>query len=130
MRTIKQVARWLPAFVLMSTIFAASSIPSTRMPAFGSWDGVVKKGGHFLGYGLLALAYWFGLGWKRKYAWLAFILSMLHAIADEFHQGFVPGRQPSLVDALIFDNGGAGLALLCGILGKKNIKGDSLLPVE
>ncbi len=40
-----------------------------------------------------------------------FILVLLYALADEFHQSFVPGRHPSLVDALVIDAAGAALAL-------------------
>ena len=90
--------RWWPAFVMMAAIFAFSSIPSADMPPLGSWDVIVKKGGHALGYGLLTVAFWRGLEWKRKLIWLPFLLAVLYAASDEFHQSFVPGRHPSPVD--------------------------------
>ncbi len=46
----------------MAIIFAFSSTPGKDLPNFGVLDFLVKKGGHMLGYGLLALAYWRGLG--------------------------------------------------------------------
>jgi VanZ family protein len=64
-----------------------------------------------LGYGLLALSYWHGFGWdgrKRPFAWL---LAVLYAATDEFHQSFVDGRNPSSWDVLVFDNLGALMAL-------------------
>jgi VanZ family protein len=64
-----------------------------------------------LGYGLLALAYWFGLGLNRHRWWLALLLAVLYAITDEFHQSFVAGRHSSWVDALVIDGGGAAIAL-------------------
>ncbi len=65
------------------------------------------------GYGLLALAFWFGLSDKPKISWgLAWILAVLYAITDEIHQSFVIGRHASLLDVLVFDAGGAALALL------------------
>jgi VanZ family protein len=51
---------------------------------------------------------------------VAFVLAVLYALSDEFHQSFVPGRHPSLVDALLVDPAGAGLTLLlCWRLRKK-----------
>lgn len=108
----------------MAIIFGASSIPSAAMPRFGALDFSVKKLGHTLGYGLLALSYWRGLG--RKRAWLAWIMSMLYAASDELHQSFVAGRGPSVWDVLLFDNIGALAGLWAGSLfRKRNQKGDA-----
>jgi VanZ family protein len=52
------------------------------------------------------------MGWDRKRAWIALILAIGYALSDEFHQMHVPGRHASLLDALLFDTGGALLALL------------------
>jgi VanZ family protein len=115
------IHRWLPALALMALIFAFSSIPSKEMPIFGFWDTIVKKGGHMLGYGLLALAYWYGLRFEKQRWWLALLLAVIYALTDEFHQSFVPGRNPSWVDAIIFDGGGAALALFGSWLVKKKM---------
>jgi len=64
-----------------------------------------------LGYGLLALSYWRGLGFNKKRIWFAWLLSIAYAATDEFHQSFVAGRHPSPVDVLLFDGVGAGIAL-------------------
>lgn len=103
--------RWLPALALMAAIFSFSSIPSREMPSFGFWDTLVKKGGHMFGYGMLALSFWYALGWERKRLWLALVLSLAYAISDEFHQSFVPGRHPSWLDALLIDPAGSILFL-------------------
>lgn len=108
---MKKALRWIPSALIMGIVFVLSSIPSQEMPSFGFWDTLVKKGSHTLGYGILALSYWYALKWDRKRLWLAFLLVVLYALSDEFHQAFVPGRHPSLVDALGFDTGGALLAL-------------------
>src|SRR5689334_17860952 len=47
---------WGPVMLIMTVIFAFSSIPSSEMPTFGLLDFLVKKGGHASGYALLALA--------------------------------------------------------------------------
>lgn len=86
-------------------------LPAQDLPTFGVWDILVKKGGHLLGYGLLALSYWFALRWQRQHFWTAFFLTVLYAVLDEWHQAFVPGRNASWFDALVIDAGGAFLAL-------------------
>jgi VanZ family protein len=112
---IKSLLRWLPSALMMAVIFGFSSTPATKLPSFGSLDFMVKKGGHMLGYGLLALAYWYGLRFQKRLWWLALLFTILYAISDEFHQSFVPGRHPSWVDVLGFDGGGAVVALSLGI---------------
>ena len=105
------ILRWLPAIAVMLVIFGFSSIPSQEIPSFGLMDLVVKKGAHMLGYGLLAKSYLWGLPFDKRRWWLAFLLTVLFAATDEFHQSYVPGRHPSWVDALGIDGGGAALAL-------------------
>jgi hypothetical protein len=107
----KTLLPWLPVVLMMITIFGFSSIPSSEMPNFGSSDLVIKKGGHVLGYGLLALAYWFGMRFDKRRWWLALLFAMIYAASDEFHQSFVPGRHPSWVDALVVDGSGAATAV-------------------
>jgi VanZ family protein len=108
--------KWGPAILVMLVIFIASSTPSKEMPSFGSWDTLVKKSGHMLGYALLALAYAYGLGWNKKRWWLPWLLAVLYAASDEFHQSFVPGRNATPVDVGI-DSIGAGIGLLLGYIG-------------
>jgi VanZ family protein len=63
------------------------------------------------GYGLLSLAYWYGLKWENKRMWWAWFLVVIFAITDEFHQSFISGRHPSLLDVIFFDATGAAIAL-------------------
>jgi VanZ family protein len=108
--------RWWAALLMMAAIFGFSSIPSAEMPDFGLLDTLVKKGGHALGYGLLALSYLRGLKGNNKIVssrWLyaAWRMATLYSTTDEFHQSFVTGRHPAATDVLI-DSLGAALALL------------------
>lgn len=103
------VPRWLPAAFLMIVIFAFSSRARDELPNFGGWDYFVKKSAHGIGYGLLALSYLHALP-NRNYK-LAWFLAALYSASDEFHQSFVPGRTPSVIDVLVFDNLGAIAAL-------------------
>jgi len=109
--------RWGPALLMMAAIFGFSSIPSEEMPNFGLLDLIVKKGGHALGYGLLALTYLRGLHWvkqdKSKFVqtlWMAWALAVMYSATDEFHQSFVPGRHAVVTDVMI-DAAGAALML-------------------
>ena len=96
---------------MMAAIFAFSSRTSNELPNFGSWDYFVKKSAHGLGYGLLALTYWRGLGNRRNLHWAAWLMALAYSATDEFHQSFVPGRHPSVTDVLVFDNLGALLTV-------------------
>jgi len=91
----------------MAVIFWFSSQPNTKLPDFNLWDKVIKKAGHVTGYALLGVSYWYGLGLKKEKRWLAWLLVLLYACTDEYHQSFVLGRHPSVWDVLIFDNAGA-----------------------
>jgi VanZ family protein len=100
----------------MAAIFFASSLPASRLPYYGAYDVLIKKGGHALGYALLGLAYFFALPPRLStgYKWiLALLMAILFALSDEFHQSFVEGRTSTLRDVLI-DGIGAALALTFG----------------
>jgi VanZ family protein len=120
--------RWIPALIMMSLIFLFSSQSAGKFPHFPGWDYVIRKTGHLVGYGLLALCFFFALRFRSKYRWTAWILAVLYSFTDEFHQSFVPGRQPSLVDIFVFDNIGALAALwLYSMFGWKSegkVQGD------
>jgi len=95
----------------MAVIFIFSSTPSSDLPSYGFWDTLVKKGGHMIGYGLLSVSYMYGLKDRNNKAWLAWLLSLLYAASDEYHQSFTPGRTPSPVDVIFFDGIGASVGL-------------------
>jgi len=107
---VNVLRRWGFALLMMAVIFAFSSIPSNRTPYFYGADTFVKKGGHVVAFSLLALAFWQGLGWNRERLWLAWLMTILYAIFDEFHQSFVPGRHSWWVDVML-DSTAAALAL-------------------
>lgn len=65
-----------------------------------------------LGYGMLAVFYWRAFGYRSDKRWLAWLFAVMYAVTDEFHQSFVPGRNASIWDVMIFDNFGALLGLL------------------
>jgi VanZ family protein len=108
-----QLLRWVPALILMALIFIFSGTPAGKIPSFGEWDTLIKKGGHALGFGMLGLAYSYALPPRlaRGSRWLLSLLMVfLFALSDEFHQSFVQGRNSSFLDVVI-DTGGALVAL-------------------
>jgi VanZ family protein len=106
-----QFYNWIPALLVMSVIFWFSSQPSSDLPNFHWADKVIKKGGHVCGYALLAWTYWRALYFRPNRRWLAWFLAILYAITDEYHQSFVAGRSPSIIDVFLFDNIGVLLSL-------------------
>jgi VanZ family protein len=115
---------WLPPVLWMGVIFILSAQPSLPQHPEALLDLVLKKGGHMMGYGILAFLLWRAfsrgrgaLSWSALVA--AFVVSVLYAASDEYHQSFVPGRNGTLVD-VGFDAVGALVALLVvGSLGRK-----------
>jgi VanZ family protein len=86
----------------MGVIFAFSAQQS--LPGFGNstFDLLLKKGGHAVGYGVLALLAARALARGRslrvrQVAW-ALLIAAVYAATDEYHQSFVPGRTPSGID--------------------------------
>jgi VanZ family protein len=121
------VARWLPAVAMMAAIFAFSSLPSDRIPYFGEYDLLVKKGGHAVGYAMLAVAYYFALPSRLSPIYrgtLSLLMAVLFALSDEFHQSFVRGRHSALRDVGI-DTLGAALALLAAMIYSSNSSSSS-----
>jgi VanZ family protein len=113
------ILRFGPALVIMATIFAASATPGSELPSLGNWiwDLLVKKGGHMIGYALLATAYYHAFTNNRNtaniYYFFAFCLTVLYAATDEWHQKFTPGRNSCIQDVGIDAIGGLiGLAVL------------------
>lgn len=95
----------------MTVIFWFSSRSSSDLPNFDWADRLIKKSGHVIGYALLAFSYWYALGMDKNKRWLAWLLAILFALTDEYHQSYVAGRHPSIWDVLIFDDLGALLSL-------------------
>ena len=110
MNILKKIPKWLPALVMMVSIFAFSNTPSTELPNFDAADFVIKKSAHMLGYALLALSYLHAFDGKIDKWKLIWLLAILYAASDEFHQSFVAGRGSSVIDVGI-DSIGAGLGL-------------------
>lgn len=112
--------RWLPSVLVMAAIFYFSSRTGEDL---GGWLDQIHQWipamegfdwGHFVSYYVLALTYLWGLrpkrlNWRMKL--LAVLMCAGYGVTDEFHQMFVPGRTPDVMD-LRNDAIGAALAML------------------
>jgi VanZ family protein len=83
---------------------------------------LVRKSGHFIGYGLLGLA-WLRAWWMTLPrsmflvdAVLALLGTAMTASADEFHQSFLPNRTGSPWDVLLDCGGALAMQLLVYVL--------------
>jgi VanZ family protein len=84
----------------MGFIFFLSSQPYLFRYPHRLIDLLLSKAAHLLEYGVLAILLYRALGGKG--GWWALLIGGLYALSDEFHQGFVPGRNAELSD-LAFD---------------------------
>ena len=110
---IRRVDPWLPPLLLMGVIFLLSAQPSLDS-GLGQIDLMGRKLVHFCGYALLCFLWWRWLRTgmdSRRAALVAFALSSLYALSDEFHQSYVEGRHGTVVDWAI-DSAGAGVVAL------------------
>jgi VanZ family protein len=115
---------WLPPALWMGVIFVLSAQPSLPHHPDTLLDLILKKAAHMIEYGILASLLWRALSrgqgaLSRSALVTAFIVSVLYAASDEYHQTFVPGRNGTPVDVGL-DTVGALIALLVvGSLGRK-----------
>lgn len=109
---------WAPLVLWMATIFVGSSLSAgtvNQAPLPPQDYPLVLALAHIGEFAVMAilchrllLAYG---PWPPPWIWLAVLaLTVLYGAADEFHQSFVPGRVPSLVD-LGYDSLGAVIGL-------------------
>lgn len=108
---------WLPAIVWMVVIFTFSSHPVIQTSSIDWQDFFVKKTAHFIEYSILTGLYIFALGLTTNWSWkkivlLSCLFSIVYAISDEFHQSFVPGREPKIRDVFIDGLGTLSVGLL------------------
>ena len=82
------------------------------------WDYPIRKLAHMTEFGILAMLFYWALGsynvrisgLKKRYLY-AWLLAIVYAASDEFHQLFVPNRDGNLLDVAV-DGIGAMIALL------------------
>lgn len=90
--------RWGPPLGWAAVIFAFSSIPTLPKAEIIWWDFVLKKTAHIIEYGIFYFLLWRAFRYEPKRWLLVFLICILYALSDEFHQSFVPGRTSKLTD--------------------------------
>ncbi|MEH7111519.1 VanZ family protein [Neobacillus niacini] len=76
---------------------------------------IVRKVTHIIVFGILAFLLFKSLETFRSSYILAWLLTVLYALSDEWHQSFMPGRVAAYRDVL-FDSIGAVIGLLISYL--------------
>jgi len=104
-KTIKFLSLWLPAMVWATVIFLFSNFPSIKTTDFFLSDFIFKKTAHLLEYGILSILVFRALEGSyiniKKAMIVSILISFLYAVSDEFHQSFIPGREPTIRDIII-----------------------------
>jgi len=110
-RLLKFFNLWLPPVLWAALIFKFSSGAIPVASNIFWQDFAVKKFGHFIFFGLLAVLIYRGLIGegveKKKSAIWAVLLAFFYGATDEYHQMFTQGREARIRDVFI-DGIGAG----------------------
>lgn len=113
-KILKFLNLWLPVILWAGLIFKFSSGSVPSASAVYWQDFAVKKTGHVLLFGALALLIYRaligeGLSRKKSAIW-AVIAAFFYGGTDEFHQMFTQGRESRVRDVFI-DGIGAGVII-------------------
>jgi hypothetical protein len=113
---------WAPPIAWMALIYYGSSQPTLPTISDGFLDQLVKYGAHFVEYAVLAVL-WYRAIYSRfphpKIQPLAFLIVVIYALSDEFHQSFVPGRSATWQDVAVDVMGGACALLLWNVFHER-----------
>jgi VanZ family protein len=85
---------WLPALAWAAVIFYLSHQPTLPAPELPNVDKVA----HFGAYAVLGVCLAYAVHASSLPPMLSFVLGAAYGASDEFHQMFVPGRSPELLD--------------------------------
>jgi VanZ family protein len=100
----------------MLLIYVFSAQPALPHAPDPLWDLLLKKAAHMAAYTILCVLLWRAL--NRRVSGpvalgMAWVLTALYALSDEFHQAYVPGRHGSVFDVAI--DGVGGLIAVLGL---------------
>ena len=103
---LKFLKFWFPVFLYSGIIFYASSLPDLKPPLTITNIDKVFHVLEYLPFGFL-LARAFIQQWPAvRIGQVVTICSLLYGISDEYHQSFVPGREPGVSDVIADTTGG------------------------
>lgn len=111
----RQLYAWLPVILWAVLIFHFSSGTIPLASAIHWQDFAIKKTGHVILFGILAVLVYRGLRMegldKKRSAIYAVLSATLYGATDEYHQMFTQGRESRIRDVFI-DSCGAALIIL------------------
>ncbi len=125
---MNKIKYFIPSFIMMFIIFCFSHANGSLSSSSSNWlleiissllhieidSFVIRKIAHISEYALLCLCLFYGYYKINKNAYLySFVISILYAFTDEFHQLFISGRHGSLIDVCI--DGIGVILMLCMI---------------
>ena len=124
---IHEIRAWAPAALWAGLLFVSSSIPDTGLPTL-PWSDELS---HFGVYTVLGatLAYGRTRSALRVPHWALILIGVLYGIGDEWHQSFVPGRDPALGD-LMMDTLGVALGYAATLAVRNRRRGARIEPEE
>lgn len=97
MKISGSIINYLAVFVWGSVIFWFSNHAKISTVESYAVDFFFKKTAHLVEYAILTVL----IFRATKNIKLSIILSILYAASDEFHQSFIPGREPRVRDVII-----------------------------
>lgn len=119
MKLFNVFLNYLLIFIWCATIFWFSSRPQIKTVDSFAVDFFLKKTAHFIEYAILGILSYRATRSIR----ISILFSILYAASDEFHQSFIPGREPSIRDVIIDSVGViAGVAICSKLFQKINPK--------
>ncbi|MBN1824586.1 MAG: VanZ family protein [Endomicrobiales bacterium] len=111
----KSIINWLPVAVWCTVIFYFSNMPN-YVSGTNIYDFLLRKTAHVTEYFVLFLLFRRALAGSfeemipKRVIFFSFVFSFLYACSDEYHQSFIFGRGPSVVDVGI-DTAGVMLGI-------------------
>ncbi len=107
-------------------------------------DEVLRKSGHFLGYGILSVLVFLALRntnrdrvrpllrrtwgiylsdlWRAEWVWIGMLMTIVTASFDEIHQTFIPSRTGRWQDVVLDTVGAAVLQVIVYLLSTRALK--------
>jgi len=126
-----KIRYWLPPLLWMAVMFSFSTdafsaeqtgsrllwflrlvYPAITQHQYEWVHFLVRKSAHFTEYAILALLWWRAfraaalVKWQGRWAWRAFVIVVVWALLDEWHQSFTVSRTASPYDSLLDMSGG------------------------
>jgi len=101
-RVTRQLISWAPAIGWATVLFLLSSLSDSDLSTFSFSFPFDDKVIHLALYSVLGGTLQFG--WLNSRSgmahWTLIAIGIIYGVSDEWHQSFVPGRNPSIADLL------------------------------